>query len=403
MDKIKIDLMDVKGQENLLPLLEYTDKQTFYGTLSQFMMSGIGQNGSRSATSEHKSSYELMAGYILNEFEECINYKLIPKILKNSPFAFIDVTDIPYFRFNSISSIDIQKVAPNIISLYNTNLITKTKDDEVFIRDMFGLPEIQVEEITTKITPPAMFSAKKEYRALSEFESKVFNFESAVEHFETVQEKAEKVINNMTEKIIADMVVRFKRGEKTITPRYQSEFISKLQKIYNEGADRGFKDVEVEISKLEGKKELSTKLAGERAFNTFLVRAIKKYFSEIQFYFEDELDFNKDVLSADKSKIDDYFTGIDEKFKTRKREIVNKVQSSYNDGRGEAMKDLPIKKWVYSAILDGNVCDVCRPFDGKELTKDEIDKSSLRFFSPVNKKCEGRDSCRCLLIASELE
>ena len=51
---------------------EFFNREIFFNTLSEFMTSGIGQNGSRAATSEHKSAYELAANYILQTIEENI-------------------------------------------------------------------------------------------------------------------------------------------------------------------------------------------------------------------------------------------------------------------------------------------------------------------------------------------
>lgn len=73
------------------------------------------------------------------------------------------------------------------------------------------------------------------------------------------------------------------------------------------------------------------------------------------------------------------------------------VNEAFNYGRSVEAEKLS-DQWdraQYSAILDENACDVCRPLDGMEWPMDaeEVDK-----YASGNSECLGGGRCRCMLI-----
>lgn len=76
------------------------------------------------------------------------------------------------------------------------------------------------------------------------------------------------------------------------------------------------------------------------------------------------------------------------------RDAGAEVNEAMGLGRANAARSLSdaIKTITYSAVLDANTCDSCDALDGEEW--DSIDDA----VEPPNPDCDGRDSCRCVLL-----
>ncbi|MHB0874562.1 MAG: phage portal protein family protein [Anaerolineae bacterium] len=73
------------------------------------------------------------------------------------------------------------------------------------------------------------------------------------------------------------------------------------------------------------------------------------------------------------------------------------VPEAANLGRRDAVTEIAdeIDHAEYSAILDSNVCGVCRDLDGLEVT---LDDPRYEQYMPPNPECEGGDRCRCVWV-----
>jgi hypothetical protein len=178
--EIKLHSLQIQGSPEAT--LEYLNREMFFNTLTEFMSSGIGSNGSRAATSEHKGSYELKVGAITHSVEKRLD-TLLREMIDISCYS--GIAEYPRFKFNRIDSLDVIAASNAIAKLYETTLLVKQEGDEDFIRGLFKLPEkklINGVEVVNKIETPEQVTNNNGY-SVKDFSALSFNRKlSAEEH-----------------------------------------------------------------------------------------------------------------------------------------------------------------------------------------------------------------------------
>lgn len=417
-EKIEIDLLEPKGQQDAMQMLEWIDRQIFFNTLSQFMTAGIGGNGSRAATSEHKSSYELVANYILQSLEDNFQ-QLTDRIMKMSYLAKIPQVEYPQFHSNAINQIDLSKVAQNIKTLFDSSAVTKQKEDEVYFREIFGMPELN---ITTEIASPqkaptSIFSNKKKLkknvRTITteklEFEDRVFSLESANDHYETIETQINNLLDKKYHSLFEDIISQLEKNRlKNIIIKNSliEESIDELMQLYKIGYSKGERDIKIEVKKIGGKEDTNKLTLDEKSFEkkrSIISKLIKKLFMNTKISVENKMSVVTNKFVQLKGGLSNYMLEFEAGFKNDKNNIKKNIEASYIDGRGETLMDMKdeIKTFFYSARMDTNLCDNCAPFDGQIMTYNEIGESGLSFLSPVNSFCLGGSNCRCVILPYE--
>lgn len=140
-DRVEFKLNGLQNQEMNIPLIQQANREMFYNTMSEFATTGIGENGSRAATSEHKGPFYEAMDTIKKKFE-CSEYDNIEKIIEQSPYyGQLDESEYPTIVLERSKDTDLTMV------LAALNQLTKTPEDEIYIRNVLGLPEISVEEL----------------------------------------------------------------------------------------------------------------------------------------------------------------------------------------------------------------------------------------------------------------
>jgi hypothetical protein len=428
--------------------LEFINRELFFNTLTEFMTSGIGQNGSRSATSEHKSSYESKCAAVMGSVEKRMNI-LIREMCDLSYLA--PLAEYPKFKFNSLTQMDIVAAAASINSFYTSAVLTKQKGDESFIRGMFNLPEIDEDKIEIEkakeeeqqekepVVPVKKAPEKtaedeepEEEKTVgqkdavpgkkkmdsspvaiklsadeqSEFIKKMFDVEGKENMYLQFQRDAEEIINEVSKKYSFYIARQIDAG-KPVEMKYDVELTNRLNKLYSEAFGTGDGDVTAEIERLMDGMEFANKATEPiKAASKSIGRFASRLLNNIKTVVEDMLDtdWNKAIGAAvdyvEKEKI---FDG----FKTDKRTLIEKTTDGYMDGRASAIgkyKD-NIKLYFYNATLDKNLCDECAKFMGAVMTEEEAIMSDLQVSKGrVNFNCKGGGHrCRCNLIPYKLK
>jgi hypothetical protein len=434
-DKVSVEMAEVKNQGNLMEMLSYLDRQMFFNTLSQFMTSGLGENGSRAATSELKSSYELKANAILQEFEVNMQTR-VNKAMSISYLAGIPKHQWPVFHLGAITQADLSAMSSNLKTMADAGGITFTDEDEKFFREMFGMPEAkitqkieddQAEDVASNGPDNALTGeelkkrahsqlegkaapdgAVSEYaRELTTFEREVFEFESATNAFKKNKEAIEKAIQDEVEDAMKDFAGQLKgdRTRRLVSKAHQHRLFNTLLDFYNEGYDSGARDVEKEIAKLEKRgTELAVPKKIERQVRKSLQKSVEKLFVRIEGIIETQMAQVSDKFIEKKGGLGEYLVSLGEGFKGDKRFLTVETQAGYTDGRGATMQELatPGTRFFYSAILDKNLCDQCSPVDGTIFTQEEIEENGLNFTQPINPDCLGGAQCRCQWIVQSI-
>lgn len=422
-EDIDIELHELKNQDKNLDFLEFLNREMFFNFLSQFMTSGIGQNGSRASTSEHKSAYEMKLNAIVRETEYMINRKLVRDMYNISFLANIPDENKAEFKINTVSQMDIKNVVDSATALYDQAVMRKLPGDELFFRDLLGMPEekavIENEEEEEQQKDEAELthcgcgstlelSGKERKRNMSlemqEYEAKVFELESATEHFLTTQEKAQAVIDDVQNKLLQYYGKKLEKDiDADLEVKFDIELANRLNAVYREGADRGKRDARKELAKI-GKASVS--LQDDKKLKSVSKKIKKqsiKLITDISTGAERLVTNNKKALLSGTKEIPALLATTKDFFKRQKRDLITDTQEGYSVGRAEELfdPDNAVNIFVYTAILDTNLCDTCAPLDGLTFTREEIEASDLNDSSPVNPGCLGQDKCRCQWIALE--
>lgn len=410
------------GVTNNKDILRYYDEQMFYGTLSHFLTAGIGGNGSRAATSEHKDPYMWQCNAILADFDAVMD-ELARDIISNSHLN-ISRDEVPYFESSAIKQKDSLAVVKAIGEFLKIgeHALTYTAADENRIREYLGLPVMDEKEIEAKkLEAPkeeqtelecACHGEKLELEMLLPGELKpkfttqnIFELESAVNAMNIAEREGEKIIGVLWEKTIKKLSTDIaKNPNRKIELSYFGEWRSKLMRAFKEMQAYGRTDVKKELIKLGAKIELEE---GEPEpirkvdYDEDLTLKIQSLFSSTRFGIEDLLiDINGNLLS-DPEAIEAY---INERYlegqKIQKSRLIAFIKSGYTVGRLAELAENEelIELFEYTAVLDRRLCPVCAPYDGSLMTKEEIKLSGLNWgprFKVVNPQCEGGNKCRC--------
>jgi len=428
--KMTLDSSTMAGDP--MPLIDLFNREMFFNTFSEFMVSGIGigANGSRSSTSEHKGAYELAANAVLFDVENICN-EMLNDMIDISYLAKVPKLLRPVLKFNTINQVDLVKVANNIRTLFDPaiGLLKKTSEDETFLRSTFGLPSVSKEytatsetdaDNTTDISSNDNIDKTKLNNKLRlpddiklSYETNVWNFKRAEDSFITAQDKVKDIIEMMMDKIGKSIIRQLEKSESlrdtNIVITEKGEFVDKLFNVYNGIKSSGFNDAKEEVTKLNKGMTLSNNI---QLANTpskkkkTIERKVDRLISEVKGSVLDVIERTSDERIAAKGGLRGTIgTYLKDSQKNAKRNLLMAVQDGYNEGRAEVFSSAGVTKYLYSARLDKNTCEECVPFDGVVVEKSELASLGLSDkMTSVNENCLGllgNNACRCVLIPYE--
>lgn len=412
-ERAEIVLEELKAQQDIMPLLQFINRMKFYNTMSQFLTAGIGESGSRAATIEHKAPYELALNHTNKELEENFqnlsNYMLDLSYLQ--PLA---EEDIPEVTFTAITQADMLREAQIYKQFYDAGL-QLTDIDWNIIREHLNLPAKEL-EVVDKQTLPGDQEAKQLSRKpkerivkpeIIEFEHRIFELSSANEHYMTVGKKTDDVIKEMLKKLFADIAKQLKIDrKKDIDMRFGGELVKRLSRIYEEAYNRGEVDVKKEVNKLKGgKTELSLDPSDKKEIKSDINKYVNRMYTNVKTRIETDMNKLTDTALTKKGGIDGYVLDLEMGFDYDKRALIQEIEGGYVNGRGGTLFDLAedIETYLYSAVMDKDVCEQCAPLDSLIFTLDELQAQGLQLTAPVNPDCLGGADDRCQIMAYTLK
>jgi hypothetical protein len=425
-NQYKFNPVILQGQTQNMPMLQYLDRQMLFNTLSQFITTGIGENGSRAATEAHKSPYEMRSLAVLNDLQRA-HQKMIDKILDES-HLILAFDERPQIQLESLKQHDLTKVRENLAGLVQSKLIDITPELKVLINKMFGLPELtvkqieQIEEekkqIAEQIAQPKEEEEKEDKKedALSlEYDldtmvikdsiSDIFSLQSAIEHYEEMAKQTKDKLNALYAKALNDAIEQIESNG-SFRLRFKREAQQAMGDFYDKGFNRGRRDFNKEVDKLKNNNkdlEIINLQVGRK--KSSILRAIDRLWTALEDGLNRIVAMPKQAISQ-VGGLREYATvKLKDSYKKNKNAVIFTVENSYTDGRARASeenKDV-IRLLEYTAILDKNVCINCAPLDGSQFTfKEGIDLGLNMLSGPLNPLCEGGDACRCQLVPLEV-
>jgi len=371
----RIDFLTIQ-QSNAMPLLEFINRDIFFNTLTQFLTTGLGQNGARATAGELKSPYEIKLSAIQREIEAYLQ-EFCNIIVKNSFLGFyLKNEDYPRFKFLSLQQTDLQRFASVISTLVGAGL-TLTEEEKESIKEIIGLKKSKNIELINR---------KKELRRNKYTEADLkLGADEVIQEIDQVTNEFNLFFTDWLKDIITNLLLQKKAGFSVDWEKLKNKLVEKIKTMKEDLQKQAVKTIETEIKKMN--KKLTRydliKLTGE---DEIVNRLILKIVDLVK-----ENDSIKDF--------EDLFKKIEKEVIKDRNEISRDIEKSYLDQRGEILqKQENIQRFQYTSCQDSNVCESCNSLHSLVFTRDEIQQAGLNFDSPVNPNCLGLlggNVCRC--------
>jgi hypothetical protein len=455
------ELHGLEGQSNGLALIQQANTEIVYNTLTQFIISGIGQNGSRSATDSHKSPYLEALNTYCKLIEENQSALICEMVEQSYYYGKIDPLEYPKFKIVRMVEKDLESVAKNLIGIYSAGLAQKRPEDELHIRALFDLPEVSKEEleeedekpvdenqaITEKNTdsvpanseqnsaedtdgddeetaelgkcgcgkdhdPRIIALANGQYpsgKTDAEIKSRVYycDTEQCRNQLDKGRQSAQAVIEEVYSKVVDDIAKQLAADpNKKIELRHKREMYDKLMNVYQSQVRAGVEDVRKEQDTKTGRTELAA------AKPITIAPASKKVSVMIDLLYDGlknsvakDLAFTNEATIAAAGGIEKWVHELqDDNLKGLKTSLETVVESGYNEGRNQELDNEGVDRRTYLIYPegegDGKNCEVCYPYNGLELTKQDAESLGLNWDgTPLNSGCLGLlggNQCRCI-------
>ena len=371
----RIEFLKV-DHSNIMPLLEFLNRDIFFNTLTQFLTTGLGQNGARATAEELKSPYALKVSSIVKELENYLQW-LVNIIISNSSLSlYLKKEDYPQFRFVNVTELDLNAFSTILTNFVNLGL--KLNDNDLdYIRQLLKLPAIENKETS--------LSYKLRQNKINDFG--IFERDRLIELYQDTEKKFEDFYNKLIKEVTAYIYLKQPINTEKILKKmldFLKEFAINIKQEANKTAISELN----KIKKLNNYK-LSSKLSQEQGILEFIIKII---------------DVIKDIDFKNVEDFEDIEKTIKNNTKREKRDLLIEIQKEIQNGRGEIFEQTEGVRFKYTSMLDGNVCDVCNNLHDIIFTKEEVKDTGLNFVSPVNPNCLGLlggNNCRCQLIPIE--
>lgn len=159
-NSIEVGFTDMKGNttKEILPTIEYQDRQILLSTLAQFLLLGAnGSSGSRAVSADHSRLFtkalEAVATTLQQAFQRDIVQKWVDLNYSNLPNGY------PKLVFSTISDEDVKETADAVAALTTAGVLNPDREVENRLRKLLNLPPLATdvydnyEEKTAKTIP----------------------------------------------------------------------------------------------------------------------------------------------------------------------------------------------------------------------------------------------------------
>lgn len=153
-DSIEVGFTDMKSHttKEILPTIEYLDRQITLSVLAQFLQLGqTGGSGSRAVSQDHSRLFVKALISIANTLQGAIQRDVIQR------WVDLNYSDLPNgypkLTFSTISDEDVQMTADAVSALVKAGAIRPDRDVENHLRRILNLPELTEEDYENYDTP----------------------------------------------------------------------------------------------------------------------------------------------------------------------------------------------------------------------------------------------------------
>lgn len=404
----EFDIKGVSGAiRDIMPSIQHHDRKIAESVLADFLDLGAGDRGSW-ALSKDKSSFFLMSlGAVGKNICDTMNeYAIKPLVDYN-----FQVKAYPKLKVSGLETRDMQVYAQTVTSLFNASAITPDFKTENHLREQleFPLKEEKDYEKPSKAAPAQFAETVKKKRDLTPAE-KFVAFGEIEKKLDDTEElfvySVKDIIAQQIENLVTEAVKIIEKRQldklDSIEVRYKTQMADKVYAILKDLLKYGKEQVKQEISAQKG-----TQLIEPPPIRPDDVKLIEEYLRARAKATSNQMS-NKLKLFITFEILKQIKTGVLDRDVLRQglidlsdRELVAAAKLStseaFNFGRSVAAATMAddIERVQYSAILDGNQCEICEPLDGQEWPYSD---PRTEKYASGNPDCLGGGRCRCVLI-----
>ena len=422
----EVDIMGANSNARYdpLPTIGHHDEMISRNVLAQFLNLGTTQTGSRSLGESMQDLFMFSIKAIGDQIQEGLNLQVVAPLLElNFPNAEGRI------RYADLDTRPMKEVAETLKALVDSGIVKPDADLEDWARDVTDLPprvegeteepeaapEIQASEPFISGTMRAFSDGENRWRELREEErvcalNEVEQRQDAgtdqiVGVFASVKARwnkslIEQVTHALSDGDPSDV------GEVKIPAALKAEIrlglVDEYEHLYRFGRQAVNNEAN-RAAKAQGSEFRDDILDDAEVSGLFIARADR---------FIDHISSRSESVAADRAlsvfrtegaNISQASMGALEAElseladSTVKRQARKTVSEAFSLGRQDQAKSMSesIEHAIYSAILDDNLCDECRPFDGEEF---QLGSAEYMAAAPPNKDCEGGGNCRCMYV-----
>ena len=401
---------------DMLAAIKYYDQQISVTGLAQFLNFGTSASGNRSLGEEFIDFF--------TDFVDGINMYIVGKLNSEVVQELIDF-NYPDTEFYPVIKAVVNEDLPleQLKDLVESGILTNEIELENMVRRVLGVKEVDEKEVAPPIAPP--IAPKEPVQASEHNHKKIIDeyfpntgsldlADKTPNEFESMLNLAEmeRNLDSELEATTSDMIdIRDKQAEsvilaiiagkkaQNITVPLKKEQFDDLIVVYDKQFKVGTNQAKDEFKK-QGQKDPSTLGKDTRKERRVIIE------DDISVKVEGAGDKLKSLLLEESSSLQRQ--GIEKSDMSSALKVfygtisiatwqnlsATPVNVGWGDGRAvfvEQRNEL-VDFEVYSAILDANLCDNCRPFDGQQQ------QSGENKFQTPNPVCLGGAKCRCVTI-----
>lgn len=451
-----VDVSLLSGNIDLaegLELVRYWDQQLSTVSQQQFLDLGQAPNGSRALSMNLSDMYLNSLGSVAKDIEDTMNAPEGP-IAQLVAYNFAGAEDLaPKLRFASLGKLDLKAMAAGLFQLYQMGMPFADRDWE-WIREELDLPENEATDAPPRPreadeqTPPAREAASQNedgppaggttasecscraaesgyWRALRPEETYV-----ALDEVAALFDDAKQAVREATQKTRDRITIELARraleaaatgdGEKVAglaagKAPMLDVLMREIRAVFEDYFERGRVQVRDELARQRDGEPVIDEVTGERAGEVreladppprMTTKEARRFYALLDTEAEVAARAigSSSVTEAAKQAAQALVRPMSlevatEMVRRASDETAIKVGFTITrvviEGRtAEAAEErAQIADGVYSAILDGNVCENCEPMDGRETS--DLDEAAT--WTP-NPRCLGGERCRCVVI-----
>lgn len=449
----KVQILERKaGNSGMLETIKHHDLMISRNVLAQFLNLGSTESGSRSLSDSFSKLFMLSLQALANYICDVTN-KFIIKPLVDLNFA--NVTKYPYLVCPSLKEdLNIDALLTGLSQLAGSGLLVPDDNLRQWVRELLTAPPEEEKEVEQKEKIEDLKNTKKQkdaekelieadkriypiptllddnpywrplrpvesYIALSEIDQSLDKLEAIfLKELEPIRKKQTRsLLNDMQSLNLIDHPEKLAQ----LQIKFKQKLISTGLKTLKRVANFGNIQVESERNRQQGKIPVSLDVivnnpgmppylrkgepwTGRQKLVDWLRARLYGYATDQENILLAQI---REVVYSgirtgltDNSIIDDI-----EKRLAKDLYLASPsygrflIMEAFNLGREEAMRkyEKEVKYVEYSAILDGKVCEKCRPLDGKRF---QVGSDEYNAYKPPNFHCESRKSggnkCRCI-------